>query len=113
MNKFGFPEFVLSDNGTHFSASNVNDFEKKAGFEWKFVAAYDPRGNQRVERIVGTLKVVLKRACAENQSGWDIEMPSALRGYGLRPSSERVSPFECMFDVRTRFCWKESAQVST
>ena len=66
LNTYGLPEFILSNNGTHFSASCVTDSARKAGFECKFVSAYNPRGNIRVERMVGTFKTALQKKCAEN-----------------------------------------------
>ena len=105
LNTSGLPEFILSDNGTHFSASHVNDFASKEGFGWKFVAAYNLRGNSRMEQTDGTIKTALKKMCAENNLYWDTKLPAVLRGYRQRPNPESTSPFECMFGVQPRVRW--------
>ena len=79
LNTFDLPKSFLNDNGTHFSATYVNDFTEKEGFARKFIFVYNTRGNGRVERIVGTIKTASKKMCVENHSDWDNKLPSELR----------------------------------
>ena len=112
LNTFGIPGCVMSDNGAHFAATYVKEFAEASGFKWKFVSAYNPRGNGKVERMIGTLKVSLKKTCLESQTDWDTKLPRILNGYRQRPNADGISPFCVMFGVEPRTRWEQGVSIA-
>ncbi|KHJ40181.1 integrase core domain protein [Trichuris suis] len=58
--RFGYPEVLVSDNGTQFSASEFTAFCAENGIRQMTTAPYHPQSNGQVERFVETLKRALK-----------------------------------------------------
>ena len=58
---YGNPVTIMSDNDSKFRSESISDYAKKSGIEWKYVTAYNPRGNAKVERMVGTLKRAIRK----------------------------------------------------
>ena len=71
LNTFGLPEFVLSDNRIHFSATYVNYFARKkvsCGISYPRTIRVEM---VEKERMVGTIKAALKKTCVDNQFDWE------------------------------------------
>ncbi|GAA6040539.1 hypothetical protein JCM8097_005453 [Rhodosporidiobolus ruineniae] len=108
---FGFPEAILSNNGSHFTAELVREYLKEKGVDQRVTPTYSPNVNGLVERGNGLLTEALEKACIdpEDKSGkvpnWPEKMDSivarlndrVVSSTGYRPSSlifgfERVNP---------------------
>lgn len=57
----GFPERIISDNGTPFVSKEFTDFLSLCGIESVHSSLYYPQGNSTVERLHNTIKSKLKR----------------------------------------------------
>ncbi|GAB0208371.1 pol-like protein ENS-3 [Grus japonensis] len=68
------PEEIQSDNGSHFSATVVQDWVKEEGIRWVFHTPYYPRANGIVERTNG----LVKRFAKTHESGWHLRLSSAI-----------------------------------
>ena len=52
--RHGFPEELVSDNGTQFTSSSTRDFCAEKGIKQIFTAPYSPMSNGQAERFVDT-----------------------------------------------------------
>lgn len=55
------PKFIVSDTYMKFDFQSVKGYEKALGITCKHVADFHPRGNAKVERMVGGLKKAIKK----------------------------------------------------
>ena len=74
------PERVLSDNGGEFSNSIFNNLMNKYQIQHHTIAPGYPASNGAVERLVGTVKSLLRAACMRGGE-WDDEFPATLNAY--------------------------------
>lgn len=58
----GVPELVRSDNGPQYASKEFADFTKNYGFEHTTSSPYFPQSNGQVERMVQTVKSILKQS---------------------------------------------------
>jgi len=65
------PEEIQSDNGTHFTATVVQDWAKEEGIRWVFHTPYYPQANSIVEQTNGLVKQFAKT----HESGWHLDYP--------------------------------------
>lgn len=91
----GLPKRLISDNGTHFTASKVETFLKRNGIQHNKTSVYHPSGNGAVERFNRVIKGTIQIAC-KNRRNWEAEVKKMLWGYRLTPSLTGFSPFALM-----------------
>ena len=60
------PRYILSDNGTEFKNSLMDQVLKQLGMERIFSAPYHPQSNGKLEVFHKYLKPTLKKLCAQN-----------------------------------------------
>lgn len=60
--RFGIPDKVITDNGSQFACANFNDFAIQYGFCHVTTSPHFPQANGQVERMVQTVKNMLKKA---------------------------------------------------
>jgi transposase InsO family protein len=63
--KFGLPESIQSDNGSHFINAVISHLNEILKIKHKRSTPYYPQSNGRVERVVGTIKSMLKMAVSD------------------------------------------------
>lgn len=68
------PEEIQSDNGSHFTATIVQDWAKEEGIRWVFHTPYYPQANGIVERTNG----LVKRFAKTHESGWHLRLNDAI-----------------------------------
>lgn len=59
--RYGLPQCVVSDNGSHFTAGEFQEFFKNNGITHVYTAVYHPSSNGLVEKAVGTVKLGLRK----------------------------------------------------
>lgn len=93
---FGYPESLLSDNGSEFVSKNFQTFLESCGVKFFPLAKYSPQGNssERVNRSI--LEGI--RCYIESHDQWDeniSEISSALRS--AVHQTLHLSPYEALF----------------
>ncbi|XP_059140094.1 uncharacterized protein LOC131928170 [Physella acuta] len=102
-NRMGFPELILSDNGSHFTSEIFNKVSKLLGIKLVHSSAYHAMSNGAVERWNGTFKEMLRKITADRQEDWDEFIPAALFAYREVPNEiTGYSPFEFMFGTKVK-----------
>ena len=93
----GIPDVLRSDYVPPINSREFNEFSKYLGFIHRKVTPYWPRANGEVERIMRTIKNVIKTAVMENKS-WKQEMHIFLRNYRATPHAfTKVPPAAVLF----------------
>lgn len=103
--RYGTPESIQSDNATHFINRTIKALNKMLLIEHKRLTPYYPQSNGRTERVVGTIKSMIKSAMAEldNKSNWSPTLYASIWTY--QSTLHRilgVSPAEVVFGHRIR-----------
>ncbi|PIO74710.1 integrase core domain protein [Teladorsagia circumcincta] len=63
--QFGYPETLVTDNGTQFSSKEFNDFCTRNGIKHRFSPPFHPQSNGQAERFVDTFKRTLQKLRGE------------------------------------------------
>lgn len=71
---FGTPEFLICDNGTQFRSREFTHLCEYYQVTIMFTSPYHPQANP-VERVNGTLKIMLSSYIRDNQKSWDKMLP--------------------------------------
>lgn len=98
--RLGFPEEIVSDNGTQFHAAEFKEFCDEFGIKHTFTPPYHPQSNGQAERFVDTFKRAMKK-CAKDGKFWAEKM---LLAYRTTPNSalNGLSPDQLFFGRRLR-----------
>ena len=75
------PRYILSDNGTEFKNSLMEQVLKQLGIEWIFSAPYHPQSNGKLEDFHKYLKLTPKKFCEKDPSNWDQYPNQVLSSY--------------------------------
>jgi Integrase zinc binding domain/Integrase core domain len=70
--RFGFPNIVLSDNGTQFVSNLTTAFNQMLQITQIFSTRYHPQSNGCVERANQTIKLMIEKVCIDKPKDWDI-----------------------------------------
>ena len=96
--RFGFPNIVLSDNGTQFVSNLTTAFNQMLQITQIFSTRYHPQSNGCVERANQTIKLMIEKVCIDKPKAWDIYLHMILFAYrNAKHSSTGFSPFQLMF----------------
>lgn len=68
--RVGFPQEILTDRGVQFTSALMAEMNRLISLRQLTTTPYHPMCNGLVERFNGTLKLVLKRLCAERPKDW-------------------------------------------
>ena len=88
--RFGVPESIHSDRGTHFTAALVDDVCEALSIHKTHTVSYNPKAN-RVERSHRTLGRMLKALTAGQQNKWEEYLPQAL--HAMRSTVNRSTGY--------------------
>jgi transposase InsO family protein len=92
---YGPPKFLLTDNGTQFTAKFFIEVCRELGIAKVFTTAYSPQANGQVERFNRTILNTLRTYVAKSQTDWDYYPAAITFGYNSRVhASLAFAPFE-------------------
>ena len=95
--RYGFPESIHSDRGTHFTAAIVDDVCKALSIRLSHTVSFNPKAS-RVERAHRTLGKMLRALTEGEQHKWEEYLPQAL--LAMRSSVNRTTgyaPYTLMY----------------
>ncbi|CAC5415002.1 unnamed protein product [Mytilus coruscus] len=69
--RIGFPREILTDMGAQFTSNLMSEVSRLISLRQLTTTPYHPMCNGLVEKFNGTMKLVLKRLCAERPRDWD------------------------------------------
>nr|GEW65555.1 reverse transcriptase domain-containing protein [Tanacetum cinerariifolium] len=76
--KFGSPQAIISDRGTHFCNDQFSKVMLKYGVTHRLSTAYHPQTSGQVEVSNRGLKRILERTIGENRASWSDKLDDAL-----------------------------------
>ncbi|CAG2195480.1 unnamed protein product [Mytilus edulis] len=89
---------MLTDMGAQFTSNLMSEVSRLISLRQLTTTPYHPMCNGLVERFNGTMKMMLKRLCAERPRDWDKYLGPALFAYREVPQeSVLFSPFELVY----------------
>ena len=69
--RVGIPEEILTDQGTNFMSSLLEELYRLLQVKKIRTTPYHPQTDGLVEHFNGTLKMMLKKLVSKNQKDWD------------------------------------------
>ena len=88
------PHYILSDNGTQFKNSLMNQVLQQLGIDRIFSAPYHPQSNGKLEVFHKYLKPTLKKLCEKDPTNRDKYLNQVLASYRVTPNlAPAESPF--------------------
>ena len=88
------PQYILSDNGTEFKNSLMDQVLQQLGIDRSFSAPYHPHSNGKLEVFHKFLKPTLKKLCKKDPANWDKYLNQVLASYRITPNlATAESPF--------------------
>ena len=88
------PEYILSDNGTDFKNSLMDQVLQQLGIDRIFSAPYHPQSNGKLEVFHKYLKPTLKKLCERDPANCNKYLNQVLPSYRITPNlATAESPF--------------------
>ena len=88
------PQYILSDNGTTFKNSLMDQVLQQLGIDRIFSAPCHPKSNEKLEVFHKYLKPTLKKLCEKDPINWDKYLNQVLASYRITPLlATAESPF--------------------
>ena len=88
------PWYILSDNGTEFKNSLMDQVLQQLGIDRIFSAPYHLQSNGKLEVFHKYLKPTLKKLCEKDPTNWDKYLNQVLASYRITPNLVTAeSPF--------------------
>ena len=93
------PQYILSDNGTGFKNSLMDQVLQQLGIDRIFSAPYHPQSNGKLEFFHKYWKPTLKKLCEKDPANWDKYLNQVLASYRITPNlATAESPFFLVYD---------------
>ena len=94
----GFPKIIQSDNGTEFANEVVEFVMEQAAIEHRFITAYNPRADGKVERLNGIINDIVRKLIQGVPRYWPAFIPQVQSAINNHISSlTMTTPFALMF----------------
>ncbi|XP_054828238.1 protein NYNRIN-like [Eublepharis macularius] len=98
--RFGTPEVINSDRGTHFVNQIIQQVSLALGISWDLHTAWRPQASGQVERLNRSLKTCLTKICMDTKLHWPEALPIALTRLRATPKGKLgLSPFELLYGM--------------
>jgi len=96
--RYGIPDEMLSDRGSHFICKEVKDLCLKYNVKQVFTTSYNPASNGLCERYNATLMDLLSASCSSGGREWCATVRQIVNVYnGTVQASTKMSPYELLF----------------
>lgn len=96
--QFGTPKWILTDNGTHFTSSMMEQLLKRFGIIHLYSTPYHPQSNGQIERFNSTMDAKIAALSNQNRSDWDDQLSFVIFNYNTSVHSiTRIIPFQLMY----------------
>ena len=96
--RFGLPTILLSDGGTQFTSSQMEEILRLLGINHPVSTPYHPQSNGLCERANATIKSMIKKLSFDNPTAWDKLLQCALFAYREVPQETTgFAPFELVY----------------
>src|SRR5215218_4047528 len=86
VHRFGVPQVVITDNGSHFRGE-FHEFCVKMGIQHRYGTAYHPQTTGQDERTNGLLLGRIRKWRLEEYNKWDEDMPASVLACNTRKIS--------------------------
>ncbi|CAF3408769.1 unnamed protein product, partial [Rotaria sp. Silwood2] len=98
ISKFGTPRCILTDNGTHFTSTLMDELCKQIGTTHLYSTSYHPQTNGQVERYNSTMDAKIAALSNLRKTDWDDQLSFVTFNYNssVHSSTQQV-PFEMMY----------------
>lgn len=94
----GIPRILQSDNGDGFSSELIHALTHLLGIQHRFIAAYNPRADGKVERVVRTIKTTIMKLLRGANIFWPLHLSYVQYAYNDKIHTlTGSSPFSLMF----------------
>ncbi|RMC21644.1 hypothetical protein DUI87_02511 [Hirundo rustica rustica] len=98
--RYGIPDSIDSDQGTHFTSKITKHLAEALGIRWEYHTPWHPQSSGQVERMNQTLKAQLSKLILETKMSWVRCLPLALLNIRTQPhSGSGLSPFEMLYGM--------------
>ena len=98
----GIPRILQSDNGGEFQNKILHALTHSLGIDRRFIAAYNPRADGKVERVLGTIKRTIMKLMRGANIFWPYHLSYVQYAYNDKIHSITGStPFALMFGRQT------------
>jgi len=95
---YGPPKILQSDNGSEFSNQVIEQLSKLYGIDQRFITAYNPRANGKVERKNKEVVRSLKKMIIGTKDKWELWLPTIQFALNQKEQKDTGStPFSLMF----------------
>ncbi|CAF1566018.1 unnamed protein product, partial [Rotaria sp. Silwood1] len=96
--KYGTPKCILTDNGTHFTATMMTELFKKIGITHLYSTPYHPMTNGQIERFNATMDAKIAALSNEKRTNWDEQLPFVTFNYNttIHKTTGQI-PFELIY----------------
>ena len=96
--KYGTPKSILTDNGTHFTASMMTELFKRIGVTHLYSTPYHPMTNGQVERYNATMDAKIAALSNDKRTNWDEQLPFVTFNYNtsIHTTTGQI-PFEMIY----------------
>ncbi|CAF4161344.1 unnamed protein product, partial [Rotaria sordida] len=92
--KFGTPRCILTDNGTHFTSTLMNELIKQIGATHLYSTLHHSQTNGQVERYNSTMNAKIAALSNLNKTNWDDQLSFVTFNYNASiHSSTKQIPF--------------------
>jgi len=81
LSRFGIPQAMISDGGTHFCNKSFESLIKKYGITHKVATPYHPQTSGQVELANREIKQILEKTVNPNRKDWSLRLNDALWAY--------------------------------
>jgi transposase InsO family protein len=96
--KYGCPNQILTDNGSHFTAELFNQIMSLYGICHIYTTPYNPQANGACERFNSSMCDSLSSICNNRRNDWDQQLSKSIFAYNTsRHTTTKLTPFEIMF----------------
>jgi hypothetical protein len=95
---FGLPKIIQSDNGPEFVNEVIRAMVKLTGMDHRLISPYNPRADGKVERVIGSVTMIIKKMLHGTNEYWSLFVPFAQLSYNQKITElTGSSPFALMF----------------